>query len=193
MYQLKRTINRLSFSYRHDDRGVSAIEAALILPLAILLFIGLFETGQALLSNQKVYAASHMAADLLSRKAILNEDDLDDSFFAAQLIVQPFPTDTLRMCMMGARFNDDTDVERVWQQGFPDNNACVNDLMPFAEGLGAPGEGVIVVEARYPYRPTFIGVRDELFSAFDMREVSVLRGRINACVGLNNGGNLFNC
>ena len=83
-------INKILQIFNKNEDGVAAIEAALILPVAILMFVGIFEVGQMLLLNQKVYAASHMVGDLLTRKTILDNDDMKEAYAAGQMIVDPF-------------------------------------------------------------------------------------------------------
>lgn len=183
--------------YYTNNKGVAAIEFALIAPLALLMFFGIFETGQALLLNQKVYAASHMTSDLLARKAILDDRDLVEAYAAAQMIIEPFDTNDLEIDIVGVRFDAAQAPERVWQRAFPGTAAADGNLFNSAGSLGQENEGVIIVEARYDYSPTFLNTTipfiGTMFSAFEMSEISVLRGRINSCIGLNDAGVLLSC
>lgn len=192
-------IKNLFKAYRKNEDGVAIIEGVMILPIAILLFIGIFETGQMLLLNQKIYAASHMTADLIARKGFLDNNDLEDAYAAGRMIVEPFDSDGLQMRIVGVRYTGtEAQSEQLWQRTFG-GIANDPDLYTEADGLGITGEGAIVVSTNYTYRPTFLNLRlpfidsENIFNVFDMEEISVLRGRVNACITYNDGGTIYRC
>ena len=193
---MNRIINTIFNRYRKNEDGVAVIEAAMILPVAVLMFIGIFEAGQMLLLNQKVYAASHMVGDLLARKAQLTNDDLEEAYAAGQMIIEPFDNTSLRLDIVGVQYDDAGDPQKVWQKSY--NTPGNPNLYQKAIDLGSPGEGAIVVGAAYTYNPVFANLdvfsdSGPIFKIMNMEEISVLRGRINSCLGLDDGGTISNC
>ena len=197
--------NRSFFSpfkeFFYDDEGVAIIEGVLVLPIAILMFIGIFEVGQMLLINQKVYSASHMVSDLLARQAALTKDDLEEAFDAGKLVLEPYDPLGFEIDIVGVRFDDNAtpQPEQIWQKAFPASAPEDATLVNNAQNLGAEGEGVIVVAARYTYKPVFFKLSlpfisgSPIFNAFNMREVSVARGRVNSCMSLDDNGTKYTC
>ena len=191
-------IKKLFNTYRENEDGVAIIEGILILPIAILLFVGIFEVGQMLLLNQKVYAASHMVGDLLTRKSTLDNDDLDEAFAAGKMILEPFEPEDLVLDIVGVQFDPSSAPETLWQKSFP-SSAADSALYQRAEGLGSENEGAIVVKATYTYNPVFLNFKMPFtsgasnFSILEMNEVSVLRGRVNSCLSYDDNGTLYTC
>lgn len=191
-------INKIFQLYNKNEDGVAAIEAALILPVAILMFVGIFEVGQMLLLNQKVYAASHMVGDLLTRKTILDNDDLKEAYAAGQMIIDPFQRSGLKLNIAGVKFDKDQNAVEIWQKSF--NTINDTSLYSRADNLGSENEGAIIVKASYTYTPVFlnfkmpfIGGGSSAFSILNMDETTVLRGRINSCMTYNDSGTLHTC
>lgn len=86
---------------RHDERGQSLVETALVLPILLLLLAGIFDIGRVIYS----YAYLQMAAQETVRLGGLGKNDQTISDFArnyvkfgdpAKLQVDITPSDTLR-------------------------------------------------------------------------------------------------
>ncbi len=69
---MKSIFSRLSLSqrvtrFRHDERGVSAVEFAMLLPLMITLYLGTVEISQGVGIDRKVTLTTRTVADLASQ------------------------------------------------------------------------------------------------------------------------------
>ena len=73
-----------------DERGVSAVEFALVLPVLLLLSLGSVEVARFTLLGLKLQHAATTLADLASRDEVLTAATLDDLFNAAERIAAPF-------------------------------------------------------------------------------------------------------
>ena len=192
-------IKRLFKNYCKNDDGVALIEGIMVMPIAIFMFVGIFEVGQMLLINQKVYAASHMVGDLLTRKATLDNADLDEAYAAGQMIMGPYDGNNLKLTVVGVRFNASEAPEEIWQENLGGGTGA-SALHTFANGLGGENEGAIVVDAEYTYQPIFSNIGNlpfipdsASFAGFDMSETAVLRGRVNSCLSYFDGGTMNAC
>jgi len=160
-----------------DTKGLAFVESALILPIMLTVLFGLFDLGQAIVIDQKITSASHMAADLITRNAIVTQTHLDDAVGGAQLVIDPYDRDLLGVDIVSIKFDEDNDPFVLWRHTH--NMDSDNSLPTSAEGLGLEGEGVVAVVTRYTYTPHFTG---GLFGDFEMKETSYMRGRRTSVV-----------
>lgn len=164
-------------SYGHDERGVSALEFAIIFPILFSMLMAIYDLGQGIVVNQKTVAASQIIADLISRNEVVDTTLISDVINAGELALGPYPTTPFGYDVVSVEFNEDGDPLILWRvtDNMVENEAAVDSTV----GLGAEGEGVIVVSVVYSYIPFFSKfVIDE----FDMTEVAFLRGRKSATI-----------
>ena len=160
-----------------DTRGLAMTEAALILPMMFVLLFGLFDLGQAMIIDQKVTAAAHVASDLITRKSLVSQTELDNAVGGAQLVIDPYDRNLLGIDIVGIQFDDEDSPVILWRHT---HNMTANpDLPADADGLGVEGEGVVAVTVKYDYTPRFVG---KIFDVFEMRETAFLRGRRTSVV-----------
>ncbi len=170
-------IFNLMTHFWYDKRGLATIESAILLPIMVVLLMGMFDIGQAIIINQKVTAASHMANDLITRKTLVTDDDLNDAYGGALMVIDPYDRDALGMDIVGILFDDDDDPEEKWRTTF---NMDMNTNLPdSASGLGVDGEGLVAVSTTYTYSPFF---SSPIIGDIIMEETSYLRGRKNSFV-----------
>lgn len=160
-----------------DTRGLATLESAILLPMMVILLMGMFDIGQAVIINQKVTAASHMAGDLITRKTVINDVDLDDAVGVALLVIDPYDRNLLGIDIVGVTFDEDNDPEESWRHT---HNMNENINLPArAVDLGVNGEGLVAISTVYKYTPYFTG---SLLGEINMEETSFLRGRKNSFV-----------
>lgn len=90
-----------------DDRGIAAVEFALILPLMLMIFLGLVELSRGMRTAQKLDLVTHTLSDLTAQQltggtenkdqAGLNGTDFAAIFSAASTIMAPQSTTNLKM------------------------------------------------------------------------------------------------
>ncbi|MEQ8356720.1 MAG: pilus assembly protein [Kiloniellaceae bacterium] len=161
-----------------DERGNATVELAFVLPLMLMLFIGVVEATNLLRLDRKVVAAAQTAADLVSQRRDVSDAQLDDILTAAALIFEPYPAAPHSVGIVGVRFDPDTGDPTVdWTKS--KNGGSAPDALTQAVGLGAPGEGVVVVRVTYNYTPVFF---DFVMSSATIGETAVLRPRRSSFV-----------
>lgn len=175
---MKERISYLFEKWRRGSEAVAAVEMALIFPFLITMLLGIVDIGQAVLMNKKVISAAHIAADLLSRNITVTDDDLAQAVEAARLALDPFPTASFGIDIVGVQYQTAAaDPVAVWRE--TQNMAENGGVLSGSAGLGVENEGVVAVTVVYSYEPPFSGV----FSGnVDMEEVTYARGRITPFV-----------
>ena len=77
-------------SFRRDQRGVSAVEFAMLLPLMITLYLGAVEISQGVAIDRKVTLTARTVADLASQVTSINNSDMTNMLNAAAAVIAPF-------------------------------------------------------------------------------------------------------
>jgi len=81
--------------FGNDNKGVAAIEFALVAPVLTILFLGTVETTQYMTSNTYVTDASANIADLVTRQAIMNDGTLSPIMRAIEPLMGPLDSSTV--------------------------------------------------------------------------------------------------
>lgn len=173
-------MNLMNFKTKHfwkNDDGLATIESAILLPMMLVVLMGMFDIGQAIIINQKITAAAHMASDLVTRKTSVDIVDLNDAYGLTQLVIDPYNRDGLGVDIAGIKFNEDDNPEVKWR--YTRNMSADSNIPGDADGLGINGEGLVAVTATFTYKPFFTKV---LVSDITMTERAFLRGRKNSFV-----------
>lgn len=175
-------LNKLKSWWNRED-GVAAIEAAMLFPLMIFTMAGAFDLGQGIVLSGRTVTASQVVADLISRDKTANLSQINDDISAAQLVYQPFDLSDFGIDIASVQFDANKKPVVLWRQtrDMSPNTAAVDSL----NGLGAAGEGMIVVTVEYTYKPLFA----KYFThSYPMIEVAFARGRRSPTVTWDAGG-----
>jgi Flp pilus assembly protein TadG len=133
-----------------DERGVSAIEFAMLAPVLIAFYMGMTEFCQGFMAQKRMGHVSAAVADLVAQEETVTPATIDDIFDIGGLIMKPFSTTTLRQ-----RVSSVTSVAGVptvdWSRGDGMTARGVGSTMPLPADLISSGESVIVAEVTYDY------------------------------------------
>ncbi len=79
-----------------DQRGVSAIEFAILLPLMLTLYLGGVEVSQAVSADRKNTLVAHSVGDLVAQATdVTTASDIPNIFNAGQWIIYPYASANL--------------------------------------------------------------------------------------------------
>ncbi|MDO9588943.1 MAG: pilus assembly protein [Brevundimonas sp.] len=133
-----------------DERGVAAVEFAMIAPILIFFYLGMAEFCQGYMAQKRMGHASAMVADLVAQEEAVSTAGLNDIFAIGGLIMKPFSAAPLSQ-----RVSSVTRVSGVaridWSRGSGMDARAVNSTIVIPTDLIADGESVIVSEATYDY------------------------------------------
>jgi Flp pilus assembly protein TadG len=140
-----------------DRRGVTAIEFALIAPVLILMYCGFAETTQAMMAQRRLSNIASQIGDLVAQGTQVGPNRMTDIFNIGNLIMAPYPTGPLKMCVYSVT-SDATGKDTVaWVRtnpagvgmaNCPKQNAVVTDI---STGVLPANQSVIVARASYDY------------------------------------------
>lgn len=141
---------RLFSRLGRDERGVSAVEFALLAPVLIAFYFGMAEFCQGFMAQKRMGHVSAMVADLVAQEETVATTNLDDIFDIGGLIMKPFATAALKQRVSSVTRT--SGVAKVdWSRGDGMTARTVNSTITLPVDLIANGESVIVSEATYDY------------------------------------------
>jgi Flp pilus assembly protein TadG len=137
---------------RRDNRGVSAVEFALIAPAMIASYFGMAEITQALLAERKAAHAASAIGDLVAQSSSVSSADITDIFGIAATIMSPYSTATLKMRVSSVTADSAGTPKVDWSSG-----SGLTALTAGATVTGVPsgimtaGQSVVMSEVTYSY------------------------------------------
>lgn len=179
---LSRLFHRIFKKWARAEDGVAAMESVFVFPILMVLLLGTFDLGNAILANQKTIRASQVTADLVTRDRSVNSAAITEAITAGELALQPFDTASFGVDIVSIRFDDEAAPQIEWREtrNMPPNSNVLLDVAALAEA----GSGVVVVTIQYSYDPVFTGfsIGDFAIGILPMQETAFARGRKSSVV-----------
>ena len=136
--------------FGRDERGVSAVEFALLAPVLIAFYFGMAEFCQGFMAQKRMGHVSAMVADLVAQEEAVSTANLEDIFDIGGLIMKPFATSGLKQRVSSVtRTAGAAKVD--WSRGDGMTARVVGSAITLPADLIANGESIIVSEATYDY------------------------------------------
>lgn len=157
-----RTFLRKIRMFAVADRGVAAVEFAMILPIMLAIYVGCTEAGGLLITDRKVQSVAGAVGDLVSRtNKNLASEDLEDYFLASTSIMSPYTVTDLLQTVTAVTVSDTGEPTVSWSVEYAggvmrDSSRHLPDddfVLPQEMIDIARGQTVIATEAEYVYRP----------------------------------------
>ncbi|WP_084420970.1 TadE/TadG family type IV pilus assembly protein [Henriciella litoralis] len=138
---------------RKANRGVSAIEFALIAPVMILIYFACIELSFMMVLDRKVTSSASALGDLVARASTVTDDDLSDIFEASRMIFQPNPIGDARLRVTSI-YDDGGTVRVAWSDAMNMSAYSDGQTIEVPDGLIPSGGSVILSEVEYDYEST---------------------------------------
>ncbi len=179
--------------YRHNgQRGVAAVELALVFPILLILFLGGMDMTRYMLYHQKVERITFSIADIVSQSSSVTKLQMDDIVMAAAQIMQPFTFGSNGVVIVTSVYKDPAQTYPTirWQYTGGGSLArtskigIVNGTPALPNGLTLNDkDNVIITETYFVFAPTF---NSGVVTAGDLYKVAVYKPRLGALLSLPN-------
>jgi Flp pilus assembly protein TadG len=145
--------------------GIAAVEFGLIAPVMLIMLIGSVEASRAISIDRRFTSVTSMVGDLVSREQSMGDNQSEHiakitaMMASIEHVMKPHPYDTLEIEILPVMaFGDGTDT-KLYASSYKysagtvavERARCTAYTLP--AGLVAAGGSVIVVEAKYTYKP----------------------------------------
>ncbi len=150
-----------------DERGVSAVEFAMILPLMVTLYLGGVEVSQGISIDRKVTLAARTVADLTTQVTSVTTTDLTDILKASSAVLAPYPISNAKVSLASIKIDANKTVTVEWSLSEPTGSVSTPTIPP---ALLVPNTYLIWGQATYTYKPVVgyvltgtLNLKDQIF------------------------------
>ena len=139
-----------------DQRGVAAVEFALLVPILLMLYFGVAELTQGLMTQQRAAHAASTIGDLTAQSTTIDQAEITDIFAMGNTVMYPYSTTSLQMRLSSLVADKNGNVTVAWSEG--------QGMTALAKGAAVSGlpknvinanESVIMAETQYTYTSVF--------------------------------------
>jgi Flp pilus assembly protein TadG len=146
-----------------DERGIAAVEFAMLLPFMLTLYIGAVEVSQMVAADRKVTLAARTVADLAAQATTINATDMANILKAATAVMAPFPDAKVKVVLSQVKIDADGKATIAWSQHYHSAAHAVNQTVAVPTALKVPNTFLIWGEAEFEYVPIIGGAPTDLF------------------------------
>src|SRR5256714_6160220 len=97
-----------------DQRGVSAVEFAMILPLMITLYLGAVEISQGVGIDRKVTLTTRTVADLTSQVTTVTSTEVSNILGASAQVIMPYDASKLKVTVSQVKIDANSTATIDW-------------------------------------------------------------------------------
>ncbi len=167
--------------FRADDRGVSAIEAALLMPFMITLYLGGVQLSQAIDIDRKATLAARTVADLTSQVASTDLAGVTTILNAATQVMSPYADSEanagkLMVRVSVIKIDAQSKVTIDWSKA---KNGSPRTEITVPPDLVVPNTSLVLGEAEYAYEPQIGKV---LTGTMNLNDKIYMRPRLSTTV-----------
>jgi Flp pilus assembly protein TadG len=164
-----------------DERGVSAVEFALLLPLMLTLYFGAVEISQGIAADRKVTLTARSIGDLVSRATSITNADMTNSLNAASAVMSPYPVTNLKLTVSSVSINAEGVATIKWSDALNGTARVPGEVvtLPPGDALKIPNTSLIWTEAQYSYKPVIGYV---LSGTLTLKDQIYMRPRLSLCI-----------
>ena len=136
-----------------DERGMSAVEFALLLPLLITLYLGGVEVSQGITIDRKVTLVARTVADLSSQVASISNSDMTNILAASTSVLAPYKTTNLKVTVTQVTIDGNGAAKVDWSDTKNGSARAVGSTVTLPTALNVNNSSLIWSEVSYDYTP----------------------------------------
>jgi Flp pilus assembly protein TadG len=136
-----------------DERGVSAVEFAMLLPLMLTLYLGSVEVSQGIGADRKVTLTARTICDLVSQVSSIGNSDMTNALNASTAVMAPFPTGNLKVTVSSVKIDANGKATVDWSDTFNGTARAKGSTVTLPAALNVANSYLIWSEVQYTYKP----------------------------------------
>ena len=134
-----------------DERGVSAVEFALLAPLMIGLYLGCVEVSDGVSADRKVSLTAAALANLTAQVSTISSSDMTNILDASSAVIAPYASSKLKITVTCISISSSKIATVKWSAT---RNGTINSgTIAISAALAVPSTQLILAEASYAYKP----------------------------------------
>ncbi len=140
--------------FSQDQRGVSAVEFAMLLPLMITLYLGTVEISQGVGIDRKVTLVTRTVADLAAQVSSINNADMTNLLTASSAVIAPYDNSKLKVTVSLVAIDANGSAKISWSDTLNGTKRTVGSTVTLPAALNVASTSLIWSEVSYSYTPT---------------------------------------
>jgi Flp pilus assembly protein TadG len=142
-------------TFRRANRGLAAIEFALIIPVMLFTFFGISEIANYILAARKVANVASSAADLVTQDTVVTDDEMTDIMGALDVVLRPFDPSEGRIRITSVVADADGETTVAWSDARNTGAYVEGSPIDVPDDIVASGQGIIMTEVSFTYQTLF--------------------------------------
>lgn len=176
-------MRRRAFELPGNNRGVAAIEFAMIIPLMAMMLVGTNEFSAGVAVDRKVTLMARTLSDLTSQNTSVTDTQFTNFFNASKAIMTPYASTPVEGTITELYVNPTTMKARVqWSTGA--HALSAGDIVDIPDALKIAGTYLILSEVKYKYVPSIAWFINKV-DGITLSDISYTRPRQGLCVMYN--------
>jgi Flp pilus assembly protein TadG len=168
-----------AFELHCDRSGLAAVEFAMIVPLMLVLFFGVYELSSGVAVNRKVTLMARTLSDLTSQNTTVTDAQLTNFFNASKAILTPYASAPVNATISELYVDPSTKEARVqWSKGAAARATGTPVAIPAALKVG--DTYLIFSEVSYSYIPGTAWFIEK--GGIELKDSTYTRPRQSKCV-----------
>lgn len=148
---MMRFINR----FRRSDRGLAAIEFALIIPVMLFTFFGIAEIANYILAARKVANVASSAADLTAQDTVIDDAEMADIMGALDVVLRPFDPQEAQIRISSVVADDNGETTVAWSDARNTGAYAEGTPIDVPDDIVPNNQGIIMTEVSFTYKTLF--------------------------------------
>jgi Flp pilus assembly protein TadG len=140
--------------FARDQRGVSAVEFAMLAPLMLTMFFGSVEVSQGISIDRKLTLTARTVADLASQVTNINNADMTNLLKASQAVISPYSTTALGVTVSLIKIDANSKATIEWSDTLNGTARSKGSSVTLPGALLVPNTSLVWGEVKYSYTPT---------------------------------------
>ncbi len=137
-----------------DDRGVAAVEFAIMVPVLMLIYVAGFELSEGMATYRKMSDATIELANVATQYTTMGSLDVASVFNASSQIMSPYPTQNLEIVLSEVTTDVNSHATVTWSQAYNGATALSpGQPITLPTGLAQPNISYMLVQTHYNYVP----------------------------------------
>lgn len=137
----------------NDQRGVSSVEFAMLLPLMLTLYLGAVEISQAVAADRKVTLTSRTVVDLAAQVSTISHSDMSNILNASSAVITPYDPTKLKVTVSQVSIDANGNAKVSWSCTQGGTARTVGSSVTLPAALNIANTSLIWGEAAYSYKP----------------------------------------
>jgi len=162
-----------------DQRGVSAVEFAMLLPFMLTLYLGGVEVSQGVAMDRKTTMVVRAVADLAAQTTTITNTDMTNILSASAAVVAPYSATNLKVTVSSVSIDGQSKATIKWSDAYNATAHTAGQAVTLPAAFVVPNTTLIWGEVQYAYTPTIGYV---LTGTLNLSDQIYMRPRLAACV-----------